>query len=44
MLQNTRITAFTVSESLRENQHGGGGGAEVPPTHIQIRVKNRLRK
>ena len=26
MLQNTRITAFTVSELLRENQQGGGGG------------------
>ena len=23
MLQNARVTAFTVSELLRENQHGG---------------------
>ena len=29
MLQNARVTAFTMSELLRENQHkgqGGGGG------------------
>ena len=26
MLQNARITAFTVSELLRENQQGEGGG------------------
>ena len=26
MLQNNRFTAFNVSESLRENQQGGGGG------------------
>ena len=25
MLQNTRVTAFTVSELLGENQQGGGG-------------------
>ena len=25
MLQNARVTAFTVSELLRENQQGGGG-------------------
>ena len=29
MLQNARVTAFTVSELLRENQQGwGGGGGE----------------
>ena len=29
MLQNARVTAFTISKLLRENQHkgrGGGGG------------------
>ena len=25
MLQNVRVTAFTISELLRENQQGGGG-------------------
>ena len=33
MLQNTRVTAFTVFELLRENQLGGEGGGEL------IRVK-----
>ena len=27
MLQNVRVLALTVSELLRENQQGGGGGA-----------------
>ena len=39
MLQNARVTAFTVSELLRENQQGwgGGGAGEVTPhTHTQI--------
>ena len=31
MLQNARVTAFTVSELLRENQQGGWG--ELFPTH-----------
>ena len=34
MLQNAWVTAFTISELLRENQHkgrrgGGGGGDEI---------------
>ena len=33
MLQNTRNTAFTVSELLRANQQGGGGGGVNPPFH-----------
>ena len=41
MLQNARVTAFTVSELLRENQLGGG--KIIPPlpapNPIQIRVK-----
>ena len=27
--QNARVTAFPVSELLRENQHGVGGGGEI---------------
>ena len=26
MLENARVTAFTASQLLGENQHGGGGG------------------
>ena len=36
MLQNSRVTAFTVFELLRENQLGGG--IKLPPPR-QIRVK-----
>ena len=36
MLQNFRVTAFTIFELLRENQLGGG--VKLPPS-IQIRVK-----
>ena len=32
MLQNSRNTAFTVSELLRANQQGGGGGGGGKPT------------
>ena len=35
MLQNARITAFTVSEFLREDQKGG---IRSPPLSTQIRV------
>ena len=31
MLQNARVTAFTISELLRENQQGGKGGERIPP-------------
>ena len=37
MLQNARITAFTISELFRENQQGKGGTPPSPP-HTQIRV------
>ena len=30
MLQNTRVTAFTISELLRENQQWGGGSVGKP--------------
>ena len=39
VLQNARVTAFTVSELLRENQHGGGRVKLPPSPHTQIRVK-----
>ena len=29
-MQNARVTAFTISELLRENQQGGGGGKITP--------------
>ena len=29
MLQNARVTIFTFSELLRENQQGSGGGEEI---------------
>ena len=38
MLQNARITAFTVFELLKENQQGEGGVKLLPP--IQIRIIN----
>ena len=31
MLQNARVTAFTVSELLKENQQGGGSVKLPPP-------------
>ena len=41
MLQNTRATAFTVFESLRENQRGewGGCAVELPPTPDKVNTK-----
>ena len=40
MLQNARVTAFTVSELLRENQQEGEGKiTPPPPPAIEIRVK-----
>ena len=37
MLQYTRITAFTVSELLRENQLGGRGNITLPPLPLRLR-------
>ena len=37
MLQNARVTTFIISELLRENQLGVGGGKITPPP-TQIRV------
>ena len=36
MLQNSRVTSFTVFELLRENQLEGTGGGELSPTQIRI--------
>ena len=38
MLQNAKVTAFTVSQLLRENQKEGG---EITHLASQIRVKGR---
>lgn len=41
ILQNTRVAAFTVSELIKESQHGLGGGEGVGgkiTTHTQNRV------
>ena len=38
MFQNTRVTAFTFSELLREYQHGVGG-KKCPPPPTQISIK-----
>ena len=40
MLQNARVTAFNVSELLRENQQGEGGKI-TPPTQIRVNKKNQ---
>ena len=39
MLQNARVTAFTVSELLMENQQGGGVKFH-PPTQIRVSKVN----
>ena len=36
MLQNVKITAFTVSELLRVNQQGGG--LKIPPTQTRVKL------
>ena len=41
MLQNARVTAFTVSELLRERKQGEGwgGGVKLPPLRLGLRPK-----
>ena len=42
MLQSARVTAFTVSKLLMENQQEGGrvGGGEVkPPTQVRVNLR-----
>ena len=41
MVQNARVTAFTVSALFRENQHWEG--VKLPPPPIRIRVKSASR-
>ena len=47
MLQNARVTAFTVSKLLRENQRGEEVKIPPPPpythTHTLIRVKLEVK-
>ena len=38
ILQNIRVTAFTVSELLRENQQGEGGKVTHPPPRLGLKV------
>ena len=44
MLHNARVTAFIVSELLRENQRGrrGGGGKITHPTQNRVKFKVRV--
>ena len=45
MLRNARVTAFTVSELLRENQQGGeGGGGKITPHRLGLTEKKDLVK
>ena len=39
MLQNARVTAFTVSELLKENQQEGGVAPPYPPSKIRVKLK-----
>ena len=43
MLQNSRVTAFTVFELLRENQLGGKI-TPLPPTQIRVKFGNIWKK
>ena len=36
-LQNTRVTAFTISELLRENQQWEGGGHNIPSPRLGLK-------
>ena len=44
MLQNSRVTVFTVFELLRESQLGGGGKITPSPSQIRVKYKNSLKK
>ena len=39
MLQNASVTAFTVSELLREKQEGGGGKI-IPSPRLGLRISS----
>ena len=38
MLQNARVTAFNVSELLKENQQGGGSKIPPPPPRLGLKA------
>ena len=45
MLQNAKVTAFTNSELLTENQQWEGGGSKItptPPTHIRVKIRKSV--
>ena len=47
MLQNSRVTAFFVSELLRENQQGreeGGGGGKITPSQPRLGLTDSAGK
>ena len=44
MLQNAGVTAFTVSELLKENQHGGVGGGKIALTQIRVKGDHTQRR
>ena len=37
MLQNAKVTVFTISELLRENQHEGGERGKITTTQIWVK-------
>ena len=39
MLQNAMVTAFTVSELLRENQQAGREGSGGKITHYKLKIQ-----
>ena len=41
-MQNTRVTTFTISELLRENQQGVG--KITPPTQIRVKVPKTIKR
>ena len=42
MLQNARVTAFTISMLLRKNQQEGGGKIIFPPYSHQVKDTHRV--
>ena len=38
MLQNTRVTAFTISKLLRENQQGGDKFTRLPSPRLGLKI------
>ena len=45
MLQNAGVTAFTVSELLKENQHERGGrGSKITLTQIRVKGDHTQRR